>query len=175
MRRLPESFVVRSAELGDMAQVAAIYAHYVTQTVVTSDVNPPGVGAWQRRWAELDAAGWPFLVGTVGDRLAGYAHVAPWRARPAYRYTVEDSIYLAPEHTGRGYGGLLLQRLLVAAAAAGARQVVAVITDSGDPASASLHEAVGFTEMGRLQGVAYKHGRWFDVVLMQGSLPTPVS
>ena len=170
MRRLPEEFVVRSVESSDLTQVAAIYAHYVTRTVVTCDVDPLSVGAWQQRCADLRAADWPFLVGTVDGRVAGYAYVAPWRTRAAYRHTVEDSIYLAPEHVGRGYGRLLLERLLVGAAAAGAHQVIAVIPDSGNPASASLHEAVGFIEAGRLGAVGHKHGRWLDVVLMQASL-----
>ena len=174
MHSLPESFVVRSVEPGDLAQVAAIYGHYVTRTVVTSDADPPGVGAWEQRRAALQAAGWPFLVGTVDGRLAGYAYVAPWRTRPAYRHTVEDSIYLAPEQIGRGYGRLLLERLLDEAAAAGARQVVAVIAHSGNPASVSLHERVGFTQVGVLQAVSFRHGRWLDVALMQASLTTRI-
>jgi phosphinothricin acetyltransferase len=102
--------------------------------------------------------------------VAGYAYAAPWRAKPAYRHTVESTIYLAPDHTGRGLGRLLLRALQRHCALAGVEQMIAVIADSGNPASAGLHRACGFTEAGRLRNVGRKHGRVLDTLLMQHDL-----
>jgi L-amino acid N-acyltransferase YncA len=107
----------------------------------------------------------------VGRTVVGYAYGGPWKERAAYRHTVENAIYLAPEARGRGVGRLLLDALLAACARAGVRQVIAVIADSGDPASARLHARSGFRMVGRLEQVGFKHGRWVDTVLMQRSLP----
>jgi L-amino acid N-acyltransferase YncA len=162
---------VRPATTGDMVAVSAIFAHYVTGTVVTFETEPPTVEDWQVRLRELESAAWPFVVGTVEGEVVGYAYVSAWRAKPAYRQTVESSVYVAPARTGRGYGRALLVDLMARAAEAGARQVIAVIVDSDSAASTALHEAVGFTAAGRLREVGFKHGRWVDVVLMQASLP----
>ena len=102
--------------------------------------------------------------------VGGYAYASPWRPKPAYRYTVEDTVYVSPGYTGRGLGGALLGALLAGCAQAGARQVIAVIADSGSDASAALHRRFGFTQAGRLAGVGRKHGRWIDTVLMQREL-----
>ncbi|MBV9844505.1 MAG: N-acetyltransferase, partial [Kutzneria sp.] len=104
--------------------------------------------------------------------LLGYALAAPWKPKPAYRHTIEVTIYLAPAHTGRGYGRRLLDELLARCAATGLRQAVAVIADTGEPASLALHNAAGFTLVGRLREVGHKHGRWVDTVLMQRELST---
>ncbi|HEY7918714.1 MAG TPA: GNAT family N-acetyltransferase, partial [Streptosporangiaceae bacterium] len=112
----------------------------------------------------------PFLVAEAAGTVAGYAYASPWRPKPAYRHTVEDSVYLAPGQRGRGLGRLLLESLLAGCADAGVRQVIAVIADSGDPASAALHRACGFADAGRLTQVGFKHGRWIDTVLMQREL-----
>ena len=162
--------VVRAAAAGDMERVAGIYAHYVAASVVTFDTAPPDAAAWRRKHAELAGRGLPFLVAEAGGEVAGYAYAAPWKTRPAYRHTVEDSVYLAPGWTGRGLGRLLLDALLAACAQGGVRQVVAVIADSGDGASAALHASSGFTDAGRLTGVGHKHGRWIDTILMQRDL-----
>jgi len=161
---------IRAASGRDMDRVAEIYAHYVTSTVVTFDTAPPTAGAWQARLGDLTGRGLPFLVADAGGEVAGYAYASPWKSRPAYRCTVEDSIYLAPGWTGRGLGRRLLDALLDACAAAGVRQVIAVIADSGDGASAGLHGRCGFTEAGRLAAVGHKHGRWLATVLMQRDL-----
>ena len=116
------------------------------------------------------AKGLPFLVCESADRVAGYAFAAPWRAKPAYRHTVEDAIYLAPGHTGRGLGRRLLRALQEHCALAGLEQMIAVIADSGDPASAALHRACGFTDAGRLRSVGRKHGRLIDKLLLQCDL-----
>ena len=113
--------------------------------------------------------GLPFLVAETGGVVAGDAYASPWRPKPAYRHTAEDSVYLAPGQRGRGLGRLLLEALLAGCADADVRQVVAVIVDSGDPASAALHQACGFAVAG-LSRVGYKHGRWIDTLLMQRGL-----
>lgn len=102
--------------------------------------------------------------------VVGYAYVASWRSKPAYRFTVENTVYVAREHTGRGVGRRLLDQLLLDATAAGARQVIAIIADSGEPASIALHRTVGFAKVGLLHKVGHKHGRWIEVVLMQAEL-----
>jgi len=102
--------------------------------------------------------------------VCGYAYATPWRPKPAYRYTVEDTVYISPAHTGRGLGRALLAALLTGCEQAGARQVIAVIADTGSDASAALHRRLGFTPAGRLRRVGYKHGRWIDTLLMQREL-----
>jgi phosphinothricin acetyltransferase len=119
----------------------------------------------------LTGQGLPLLVAVVEGQVAGYAYASPWRPKPAYRFTVEDSVYIAPEWTGRGLGAALLRSLLDACARAGVRQVVAVIADTGSDASTAVHRRLGFTDAGRLIAVGHKHGRWVDTVLMQHTLP----
>jgi L-amino acid N-acyltransferase YncA len=158
---------VRPATADDLDAVAGIFAHYVTGSVFTFEEVPPSVAQWRQRFVALAGDHLPFLIAETDKTVAGYAYASPWRPKPAYRHTVEDSIFLAPGYQGKGLGRLLLDALLSACAAAGSRQVIAVIADSGDPASAALHRACGFTEAGRLTGVGYKHSRWIDTVLMQ--------
>ena len=166
---------VRAAEAGDLPAVAAIYAPYVERTVITFETESPDAGAWAARFDAVTARGLPFLVAESGGAVVGYAYAGPWKERAAYRHTVEDAIYLAPGATGRGVGRALLDALLRACANAGVQQVVAVIADSGDPASTCLHTRCGFREVGRLERVGFKHGRWVDTVLMQRSLVTASS
>lgn len=167
---------VRPAAEGDLAAIAEIYAHHVTVGVATFELDPPDGGEWRRRLSAVHAAGLPFLVATMADRVVGYAYCAPWKSRPAYRHTVEDSVYLAPDATGQGIGGRLLDGLLADCAAAGIRQVIAVIShasagsDQGAAASVALHRGRGFREAGRLTAVGYKHGRWLDTLLLQRSV-----
>ncbi|XVQ09454.1 N-acetyltransferase family protein [Spirillospora sp. CA-255316] len=163
---------IRPAAPADLEAVAEIFAHYVLHTTITFEQTPPTLARWRERLAALDGDGLPFLVADVGGEVAGYAYAAPWRPKPAYRHTVEDSIYLAPARTGRGLGGALLDALLAGCARAGVRQVIAVIADTGTDASAALHGRHGFVHAGRLTGVGYKHGRWIDTVLMQRTLPS---
>jgi L-amino acid N-acyltransferase YncA len=165
--------VIRPVTADDLGEVAAIFGHYVTSSVVTFELTPPGVEHWRRLRNDLAARGLPFLVCERAGRVAGYAYAAPWRARPAYRHTVESTIYLAPDHTGQGLGRELLGALLRHCAQAGVEQVIAVIADSGIPASAALHRACGFTEAGRLRNVGRKHGRLIDTLLMQRDLTAP--
>jgi phosphinothricin acetyltransferase len=162
--------VIRPAAAGDLAAVAAIFAHYVTNSVVTFEVTAPTVEHWRHRHDDLAERGLPFLACESGGQVAGWAYAAPWRPKPAYRHTVEDAIYLAPGQTGRGLGRRLLTELKRQCAVAGMEQMIAVIADSGDPASAALHRACGFTEAGRLRNVGHKHGRVIDTVLFQCDL-----
>ena len=162
--------IVRAAASDDAQHIAAIFAHYVTSTTVTFELEPPTVQDWQDKVRESQSAGRPFIVGMVSGQVMGYAYVGPWRLKPAYRHTVEDSVYLAPGRTGRGYGRALLTELLNRAAGAGARQVIAVIADTGHPASVRLHQGAGFEQAGRLRQVGFKHGRWIDTLLLQRDL-----
>jgi phosphinothricin acetyltransferase len=165
--------VIRPATTEDLGAVAAIFGHYVTSSVVTFEVTPPTVEYWCRARDDLAGRGLPFLVCECADRVVGYAYAAPWRPKPAYEHTVESTVYLAPGHTGQGLGRQLLDALLRHCARAGVEQVIAVIADSGVPASAALHRACGFTEAGRLRNVGRKHGRVIDTLLMQHDLTVP--
>ncbi len=162
--------MIRPAAPADLDAVAEIYAHYVRHTVATFEETPPTVAAWRRRLDDLAAQGLPFLVADLSGGVAGYAYAAPWRPRPAYRHTVEDSIYLAPDRTGHGLGGALLGPLVAACARARVRQMIAVVADTGAGASVALHHRFGFTEAGRLTAVGFKHGRWIDTLLLQRAL-----
>jgi L-amino acid N-acyltransferase YncA len=161
---------VRPATTDDLGAVAGIFAFYVASTVVTFEEDPPAVTHWHHKLGSCAEQRLPFLAAEADGMVAGYAYASPWRPKPAYRHTAEDSVYLAPECRGKGLGRLLLDALLTACAAAGVQQVVAVIADTGDPASVALHRACGFTEAGRLSQVGRKHGRWIDTVLMQRTL-----
>ena len=160
---------VRPATAVDLSTVAEIFGWYATHSVATFEEAPRPVHQWRELYDLLTALGLPFLVAEADGEVAGYAYAAPWRQKPAYRHTVEDSIFVAPGMAGRGAGRELLGRLLPAATAAGTRQVIAVIADTGDPASVRLHERFGFRSAGRLIAVGYKHGRWIDTLLMQYS------
>lgn len=159
-----------------MSAIAGVFAHYVTSSVVTFEETPPTAADWGHKLQGLRDRSLPFVVATAGEgaaeKVVGYAYASPWRPKPAYRHTVEDTVYLAPGWTGRGLGRLLLTTLLTRSAAAGARQMIAVIADSGDEASAALHRRCGFTVAGRLVKVGFKHGRWVDTLLMQRELTT---
>lgn len=151
----------------------------MTESLVTFEEVPPTTADWQRKLDDLAGRNLPFLVAEQGGTVAGYAYASPWRPRPAYRHTVEDSVYLSPGLTGRGLGRALLGALLAGCEQAGARQVIAVIADIGggapvSSASVALHQRFGFEPAGRLRQVGRKHGRWIDTVLMQRDLgPRP--
>ncbi len=165
-----EELTVRAAVPADLEPVAAICAHYVTTTVTTFEEVPPAAADWQRRLDDLAGRNLPFLVAEQDGAVCGYAYAGPWRPKPAYRYTVEDTVYVSPARTGRGLGRALLGALLTGCEQAGARQVIAVIADTGSDASAALHRRFGFETIGRLRRVGRKHGRWIDTVLMQREL-----
>ncbi|GAA3776160.1 GNAT family N-acetyltransferase [Plantactinospora mayteni] len=162
-----DAVTICPATAADAPAIAGIFAYYVLNSVATFEETPPTAADWRRRLDALTARGLPFLTAKTGDEVHGFAYAAPWRPKPAYRQTVEDTIYLAPEETGRGVGRALLAALLRHCRERDVRQVVAVIADTGDPASAALHRSAGFGHAGRLVSVGYKHGRWIDTVLMQ--------
>ena len=161
---------VRPSREDDLPAIQAIYAHHVLTGLASFEEVPPDLLELARRRAEVLARGLPWLVAEADGAVAGYAYAGPYRARPAYRFTVEDSVYVAPTMAGRGLGRALLIRLLALCEAAGCRQVVAVIGDSANAASIRLHAACGFREVGTLRSVGFKHGRWVDSVLMQRAL-----
>ena len=153
-----------------MDAIQAVYAHHVLHGLASFEETAPDVAEMARRRAEVVGRGLPHLVAMGGGRVLGYACAGPWRTRPAYRFTLEDSVYVAPDAVGRGVGGLLLATLLRDCEAWGGRQMVAVIGDSGNTASIRLHARAGFREAGTLRAVGFKLGRWVDTVLMQRPL-----
>ena len=181
--RTPGPVAVRDAAAADMPAVTEIYRHHVRHGLATFEETPPDPAEMARRRESYLSQGLPYLVAeTVDGRkdILGYAYCGPYRPRPAYRFTVEDSIYVHPDRTGRGVGRLLLADLIGRAEALGYRQMMAVIGDSGNHGSIKLHEALGFRRVGELQSVGFKLGRWVDVVLLQralgagdADLPTP--
>jgi L-amino acid N-acyltransferase YncA len=173
--RNPVQAHVRAVAPADFTAVARIFAHYVSSSVATFEETPPAASDWARKACDLAAAGLPFLVIEADGEVAGFAYASPWRPKPAYRHTVEDSIYLAPDRTGQGLGRNLLAELLGRCATAGVHQVVAVIADTGSDASAALHRRHGFTYAGRLTAVGRKHGRWIDTTLFQRDLTAAAS
>jgi phosphinothricin acetyltransferase len=165
---------LRLAGAADMPQVAAIYAHHVRTGLASFEEVPPDAAEMARRRADIVARGLPYLVAVEGETVVGYAYAGPYRARSAYRFAVEDSVYVHPDRARRGIGRRLLPAVIAACAAAGARQMVAVIGDSANAASIALHAAFGFAPVGVLRAVGFKHGRWVDTVLMQRALAPPM-
>lgn len=158
---------MRPVTPADLGEVADIFGWYAIHSIATFEEAPRSAADWSALATELDALGLPFLVAADDGAIAGYAYAGPWRRKPAYRATVEDSIFVAPGHAGRGIGRRLLSDLVAACEIAGVHQIVAVIADSGSAASIRLHESCGFVRAGRLTGVGYKHGQWIDTLLMQ--------
>lgn len=162
---------VRAAEVTDMGLVADIYNYYVRNSVVTFDKDPISIPQWIDKLNHLEKLKLPFLVLlSEHGEVIGFAYVAPWREKAAYRRTVENSVYLRPAISGRGLGRMLMERLLEESRNAGVREVVAVISDSGAEASIALHLKLGFTKQGHLGKVGYKFGRWLGTELLQKSL-----
>lgn len=162
--------LIRPAAEADVAAVTAIYAHHVLHGLATFEEVPPDAAEIAARRQAIVARGQPYLVAEEAGRILGYAYAAPYRPRSAYRFTLEDSIYLDPAAVRRGVGSALLAALLAAGEAAGARQMLAVIGDSGNAASIALHARAGFAHAGTLRAVGFKLGRWVDTVLMQRPL-----
>ena len=152
--------------------MAGIFGWYAEHTVVTFEESARPEREWAALHARLAGLGLPFLVAETGGEIAGYAYASPWRTRPGYRHTAEDSVFVAPGKTGQGIGRALLAALLDRCARTGTRQLIAVIADTGEPGpaasrSAALHESFGFAAAGRLRAVGYKHGQWIDTLLLQ--------
>lgn len=162
--------VIRPATPADLPAVRAIYADAVLSGCASFELEPPDAAEMAARYDKILSAGLPWLVAEVDGRVLGYAYAGPYRPRPAYRFTVENSVYVAPDAKGRGLGRRLLDELIAAVAALGYRQMIAVIGDSANAASIALHAAAGFDRAGLLRSVGWKHGRWLDSVLMQRDL-----
>ncbi len=161
---------VRAATESDVGAIARIYGHHVLHGFGSFEEAAPEVAEIDRRRREVVARGLPYLVADAGDTVVGFAYAAPYRTRSAYRYTVEDSVYVAAEAARRGIGRALLGQLIDQAEAKGYRQMIAVIGDSANQGSIGLHAALGFFQVGVLRGVGFKRGRWIDSVLMQRAL-----
>jgi L-amino acid N-acyltransferase YncA len=174
--------IVRDSEAVDLAAIAAIYAHHVTHGFGSFEEVPPNLEELARRRGEILAKELPFLV--ASDRagsVLGYAYASPYRTRSAYRFTVEDSIYVAPQAARRGIGRLLLEALIQRCTKSGYRQMIAVIGDSGNDGSIGLHQSLGFARTALLPTIGFKRGRWVDCVMMQrplgpgaGTLPAEI-
>lgn len=161
---------VRPATEEDMPAIQEIYAHYVLTTSASFEEDAPTVAEMTARWQRIQSLGMPYLVAIYKNRVVGYAYGAPYRDRSAYRYTVEDSIYVAPDVLGRNVGNALMTPLLSKCTALGYRQMIAVIGDSANASSIALHSRHGFAVIGALRSSGYKFGRWSDAVLMQRPL-----
>ena len=162
--------IVRTATPADVPAIAAIYAHHVLHGLGTFEEVPPSEEDMAARLTAVLAKALPYLVAEQDDAVLGFAYAAPFRLRSAYRFTVEDSVYIAPDAVGQGVGRTLLSAVIEGCEALGVRQITAVIGDSGNAASIGLHTALGFARTGASQSVGYKHGRWVDIVFMQKAL-----
>ena len=175
---MPADVKLRAASDADIAAVAAIYRPAVLHGTATFELEPPDEEEMLRRFREITGAGYPYLVAELGGVVAGYAYANAYRSRPAYRFTVEDSIYLAESARGKGIGKALLLAVIDACTARGFRRMIAIIGDSAQHASIAVHRSAGFTHCGTMHAVGYKFGRWLDTVVMErplgegdGSLP----
>jgi phosphinothricin acetyltransferase len=161
---------LRPAQPADLPAIHAIYAHHVLHGLASFEEEPPSVEELARRYRDVIARGLPYLVAEYGVDIAGYGYCAPYRARSAYRFALEDSIYIRHDMTGRGVGKRLLEELIRRCEGLGYRQIVAVIGDSANQASIGVHVACGFLRVGTLRSVGFKFGRWVDSIFMQRPL-----
>lgn len=162
--------ILRPAVDADLPAITALYVREVDENVATYECVAPDEAEMTRRWQAVVSQGYPYLVAESAGRFAGYAYASAYRTREGYRWTVEDTVYVHPDFTGRGVGGALLQRLIDDCTALGLRQMVAVVGDVSNAASIALHERFGFRTVGVFQGLGRKHGRWLDTVQMQRAL-----
>jgi phosphinothricin acetyltransferase len=161
--------IIRMATPADAPALAEIYGHHVREGLGTFEEEPPSAAEMAGRLSAVLDKGLPWLVADNG-RVEGYAYAAPFRTRAAYRYVVEDSVYVAPDRMGAGVGKTLLTELIARCEALGLRQMIAIIGDSGNAGSMRLHSSLGFNMVGMAPAVGWKHGRWVDVVWMQRAL-----
>jgi len=165
------AFSIREAVEADLPDIREIYNHYIANSTVTFDEEPQSLKELRAKFRHNGKLGYPWIVAvSPSGQILGYANVSPWKAKAAYRYTVENSIYLRAAATGKGLGTALLSELLVRSKAAGIKEIIAVIADKGADASIAMHKAFGFKEIGHMGKVGFKFGRWLGTVLMQKSL-----
>ena len=164
------SVAIRTAVPADIPAITRIYAEAVKHGTASFEIDAPDEAEMMRRLRSLLDGGFPYIVAESDGMLWGYAYAGPYRPRVAYRYSVEDSIYIDPKAQRRGVGRLLLERLILESGQRGFRQMIAVIGDSAQTASIELHRAAGFQMVGTIKDVGYKFDRWLDSVLMQRAL-----
>ena len=167
---MSEAVIIRDARDADIRAIASIYGHHVLHGLASFETEAPGAPEMARRRAEILARNFPYLVADLDGGVAGYAYANHYRTRFAYRFSVEDSIYVDPACAGRGVGRKLLAALIAECGTRGFRQMIAVIGDSGNFPSIRLHEGCGFALSGSVKSIGFKHGRWVDSVLMQRAL-----
>ncbi len=170
----PFSYEIRPVRDADVSDIREIYNHYVTNSVVTFDEKKWTLAQWREKIAHLRKLDMPFLVAqSPTGQILGYALVQPMSSKSAFRYSVENSIYLGQAATGKGLGRALLEALITASEQSGIHQMVAVISDKGAEASIALHEKLGFVEVGRMGRVGFKFGRWLGTIYLQKQLSPP--
>jgi len=164
-------YSIRDAVAEDLPHIREIYNHYVRNSTVTFDEKAITLTELRRKFAKATKLKMPYIVAvSPGGQILGYAYVYPWREKAAYRFTVENSIYLGPASTGKGLGKVLMQELITRSKAAGLKEIIAVIADKGADASIQMHKNFGFKEIGHMGRVGFKFGRWLGTVMMQKSL-----
>jgi phosphinothricin acetyltransferase len=172
------AFTIRDARVADAAAIAAIYKYYVENTVVSFEETAPDAAEMQSRMTGVTAAGFPWLVAEEGGAVVAYAYARPFHTRSAYRFTVENAIYVADGHARKGIGAALTREVIGRCAKAGCRQMIAMIAGDKDGPSVKMHAALGFKPVGFLPGLGWKFGQWIDVIQMQlplgeGNTTTP--
>ncbi len=167
---MADELILRDARESDMPAVQAIYAHHVIHGTASFELEPPTVEQMLQRRADICANGLPYLVAERGGEVLGYGYATLYRPRPAYRFTVEDSVYVREGMAGFGIGHALLEAVIQHCTEGGRRQMVAIIGNSENIASIRLHARLGFRQVGIFESVGFKHGRWLDTVIMQREL-----
>ncbi len=162
--------IIRTATIADAPALAAIYGHHALHGFGTFEETAPTPEDMAARLKAVTDLGLPYMIAEVDSQIAGFAYASPFRTRTAYRYTVEDSVYIAPGRQGQGVGKALLTAVIAACEPLGVRQIVAMIGDSENAGSVGVHRACGFAHAGVLTAVGYKAGRWVDVVVMRRAL-----
>lgn len=167
----PFEYSIRDATVADLPSIREIYNHYVMNSTVTFDEKAMTLQALRKKFEKVSKLGMPFIVAeNPAGQILGYAYVYPWKEKAAYRFTVENSIYLGPASTGKGLGTVLMRELLDRSKAAGVKEIIAVIADKGADASIEMHRSFGFKQIGHMGKVGFKFDRWLGTVLMQKSL-----
>lgn len=176
LKKVPEptpvfEYSIRPAVAADLPHIREIYNHYVLNSTVTFDEKPATIVEMRKKFVAVEKLGFPYIVAeSPSGQILGYAYVYPWKDKAAYRFTVENSIYLGPASTGKGLGKVLLGELLTRSKAAGVKEIIAVIADKGAEGSIKIHKDYGFKDIGHMGKVGFKFGRWLGTYMLQKSL-----